>query len=157
MKQSNIKDLRENIETEFCDWFSDVKRIVEDVGSEISVPRIANSTTDGTTPEGYYRVNVAVPFLDHLHQEMSNRFDHESRVGNELFNLVPSIIITLSNLQPLAEGLLFWKLDMPSLLHFYEKLCCGKSTGQKDLKFLISLKICLQVLSAVMQTCIQIS
>ena len=73
---SNIKDLRENIETEFCDWLSDVKRIVEAVGS---IPRIAgkqiyhaNSTTDGATPEGY------------------------------------------SNLQPLAEGLLFWKVDMPS-------------------------------------------
>ena len=81
---SNIKDLRENIETEFSDWFSDVKGIVEAVGSEISVPRIAgkqiyraNSTTNGATPPGYYRVNVAAPFLDHLHQEMSSRFDHE--------------------------------------------------------------------------------
>lgn len=79
---ANIKDLRENIESEFCDWFSDVKRIVEAVGSEISVPRIAgkqihraNATANGATPEGYYRVNVAVPFLDHLHQEVSNRFD----------------------------------------------------------------------------------
>ena len=137
---------------------------MEAVGSEISVPRIAgkliyraNSTTDGATPEGYYRVNVAVPFLDHLHQEMSSRFDHENRVGNELFNLVPSIIITLSNLQPLAEGCPFGNLTCLHLLHFYVKLSCGKSTGQKDLKFLISLKICLQVLSAVMQTCIQIS
>ena len=74
---SNIKDLRENIETEFCDWLSDVKRIVEAVGS---IPRNAgkqiyhaNSTTDGATPEGY------------------------------------------SNLQPLAEGLLFWK-PLPSSL-----------------------------------------
>ena len=71
---SNIKDLRENIEREFCDWLSDVKRIVEAVGSEISVPQTAgkqihraNGTTDGATPEGYYRVNVAVTFLDHLH------------------------------------------------------------------------------------------
>ena len=52
---SNIKDLRGNFEMEFCDWFSDVKRIVEVVGSEISVPRIAgkqiycaNSTTEGS-------------------------------------------------------------------------------------------------------------
>ena len=28
---SNIKDLRENIEREFCDWLSDVKRIAEAV------------------------------------------------------------------------------------------------------------------------------
>ena len=60
--------------------FQMLKRIVEAVGSEISVPRIAgkqiycaNFTTDGATPEGYYRVNVAVPFLDHLHQEMSSQ------------------------------------------------------------------------------------
>ncbi|KAL5515718.1 hypothetical protein EMCRGX_G000923 [Ephydatia muelleri] len=64
----------------------DVKRFVEAAGSEISVPQIAgkhiyraNSTTDGAIPEGYYRVNVAVPFLDNLHQEMSSRFDHENR------------------------------------------------------------------------------
>ena len=34
---SNIKDLRENIEREFCDWFSDIKKIVEAVGSELCV------------------------------------------------------------------------------------------------------------------------
>ena len=42
---------------------------MEAVGSEVSVPRIAgkqtyraNATTHGATPEGNYRVNVAVPF-----------------------------------------------------------------------------------------------
>ena len=113
---------------------------MEAVGSEISVPRIAgkqiyraNSTTDGATPEGHYCVNVALPFLDHLHQEMSSRFDHENRVGNELFNLVPSIIITLSNLQ--RKVCSFGNLTCLRLLHFYVKLSCSKSTGQKDLKF----------------------
>ena len=61
-----------------------------DNGSEISVPRIAREqihrANADATPEGYYCVNVAVPFLDHLHREMSNRFDHENRVRNELFN-----------------------------------------------------------------------
>ena len=97
-----------------------LKDFVEAGGSEISVPRIAGkqinratATTDDATPEVYYRVNIAVPFIDYLHQDMSNRFDHENRVGNELINLVPSII-TLSKLQPLVDGLLFWKLDMPS-------------------------------------------
>ena len=99
-------------------------------------------------------MNVAVPFLDHLHQEMSNRFDHENRVGNILFNLVPSIIITLSNLQPLVDDL---NLICLRLHHFYVKLNCGKNTGQEDLNFVISLKICQQVLSTVMQMCIQIS
>ena len=31
-----------------------------------------------------------------------------------MFDIVPSIIITLSNLQPLVDGLLFLKLDIPS-------------------------------------------
>ena len=118
----------DNVERELCDWFLDVKRIVEAVGSEISVPRIAgkqihraNATTDVATPEGYYRVNVATPegyyrvnvatpegyyhvnvatpegyyhvnvaapLLDHLHQEMSNRFDHENRVRNKINCLI---------------------------------------------------------------------
>ena len=133
---------------------------MEAVGSEISVPRIAgkqihraNATTDGATPEGYY-----LPFLDHLHQEMSNRFDHENRVGNILFNLVPSIIITLSNLQPLVDGLRFWKLDMPSpssLLYeikFWQNYWTRKSELCDIPEYL-----CMQVLSTVMQTYIQIS
>ena len=40
------------------------------------------------TPEGYYHVNIAAPLLDHLHQEMSNRFDHENRVRNKINCLI---------------------------------------------------------------------
>ena len=40
----------------------------------------ANSVIQGGTTEDYYRMNVAVPFIDHLLQELLTRFEQENRV-----------------------------------------------------------------------------
>lgn len=76
----------------------DATRIANEIGSEISLPRIAgrqiyraNALADGATTEDYFRVNVAIPFVDHLEQQLLARFDVESRVGKDLFALVPSL------------------------------------------------------------------
>ena len=86
----NVKELRKNIKD---DWFVDATRIANEIGSEISLPRIAgrqiyraNALADGATTEDYFRVNVAIPFVDHLEQQLL-----ESRVGKDLFALVPSL------------------------------------------------------------------
>ena len=83
----NVKELRKNINSEFHEWYADAERISNDVGCEISVPRIAgrqtnraNSVIQGGTTEDYYRMNVAVPFIDHLLQELLTRFEQENRV-----------------------------------------------------------------------------
>ena len=55
----------------------DATRIENEVGSEIYLPRIAgrqiycaNALADGATTEDYFRVNVAIPFVDHLEQQL---------------------------------------------------------------------------------------
>ena len=42
---------------------------------------------------------MAIPFLDHMEQELNNRFHRDSMVGSHLFYLVPTLIINHSDLQ----------------------------------------------------------
>ena len=83
----NVKELRKNIKNEIHDWFVNATRIANEIGSEISMPRIAgrqiyrgNALADGATAEDYIRANVAIPFVDHLEQQLLARFDVESKV-----------------------------------------------------------------------------
>ena len=71
----HVKELRKNITSEFHDWYADAVRIIE-VGGEINVPRvagrqIANAVIKGETTEDYFRMNIAIPFVDHLQQEIN--------------------------------------------------------------------------------------
>ena len=97
---SDIKDLRNNVEEEFNIWFQDGVRIAEEIGVDITVPRLVgrqahlpNATTGHSTPgpEEYYRINVAIPFIDHLEAELTTRFNADNRVGCEISRLVSNI------------------------------------------------------------------
>ena len=62
------------------------------------------------TSEEYYRLNVVVPFLDHLLQELTSRFNPENRVGKDIFYLVPTIVINQTDLNQVTKGLIFGRL-----------------------------------------------
>ncbi|KAL5463414.1 hypothetical protein EMCRGX_G032308 [Ephydatia muelleri] len=89
---SDIKDLRNNVEEEFNIWFQDGVRIAEEIGVDITVPRL----------------------VDHLEAELTTRFNAENRVGCEIFRLVPTSIINDNDVQGLATKLLFWEVDIPT-------------------------------------------
>ena len=79
---------KKNTASEFHEWYADAVRISNEVGCEISVPRVAgrqtyraNSVMQGGTTEDYYRMNVAVPFIDHLLQELLTRFEPETELA----------------------------------------------------------------------------
>ena len=85
-----------NIEEECHEWFKDTSRLADKIGAAVSVPRITErqehrNIAPSLNPESYYRVNVAIPFIDHLSEEMSSRFSKDNRAGAETFSLVPSI------------------------------------------------------------------
>ena len=92
---SDIAIFRENIEKDFHDWLMDASRIGSELGIVLTVPRLsgrqqhrANADPENPDPEVYYRINVAIPFLDHMEQELNNRFHRDSMVGSHLFYLV---------------------------------------------------------------------
>ena len=53
----------------------------------------ANVVIQGETTHDYFCMNIAIPFIDHLQQEIITRFDAENRIGKDTFILVPAAII----------------------------------------------------------------
>ena len=84
-----------NIEEECHEWFEDASRLADKIGATVSVPRITGRQKDrnnapSVNSELHYRVNIAIPFIDHLLEEMSSRFSEDNRAGAEIFSMVPS-------------------------------------------------------------------
>ena len=82
------------------------------------MPRITGrqehrNNAPSVNPESHYRVNVAIPFIDHLLEEMSSRFSEDNRAGAEIFSLVLSVVVKHDSLRNLAEKLQFWQQDFP--------------------------------------------
>ena len=96
-----------------------------------------NGTTSHSTPgpEEYYRINVAIPIIDHLEAELTTRFNAENRVGCETFRLVPTSIINDNDVQGLVTKLLFWEVDIPTHHHFSQKLSNGSAIGRMQIIF----------------------
>ena len=92
--RSILKTMRTNVENEFQDWFKEAKQIANEVGADIKVPRYAHrqqhrANAPADTPLQYFKLNVGIPFLDHIDQEMSSRFCEENRPGRDLFLVGP--------------------------------------------------------------------
>ena len=86
-----------NIDKEFQDWFKEAKQIANEVGAYIKVPHYAHhqqhcANAPPDTPLQYFKLNVGIPFLDHIDQETSSRFCEENRPRRDLFLLVPSVV-----------------------------------------------------------------
>ena len=88
-------------------------------GPEITMPRVTGRQRHrGNAPritiEKYYRKNIAIPFLDHLTQEMHIRFSEEDRVGSVLFGLIPAKLeVIKSDVKAMTTKLMFWESDLP--------------------------------------------
>ena len=80
--------------------------------ASICLPGFYAPPTEKGNDYDYYRTNVAVPFIDHLLQELKTHYEQENRVG-KIFTLVPAAITNESNLSDLASRLQFWEIDMP--------------------------------------------
>ena len=114
-----VARVRSNIEEECHEWFEDASILADKIGATVSVPRITGrqehrNNAPSVNPESHYRVNVAIPFIEHLLEEMSSRFSEDNRIGAEIFPLVPSAVVKHDSLRNLAEKLQFWQQDLPT-------------------------------------------
>ena len=77
-------------------WFQDACKIADKVDAVVKAPRTCQKQTlrrnvPADSPKVYYKLNVAVPFLDHLLQEIKSRFTDKNRVAFKGISLIPSI------------------------------------------------------------------
>ena len=117
----NLKELQNKMDDEFSDWFVDANRLASKVETIIEIPRLCkrqtgrgNAITENSSTEDYYRINIAVPFVDHVVLEMTTRFHPDNRVGCDLFILLPAVCVVEKDLRGLSERLLFWEQDLPA-------------------------------------------
>lgn len=80
------------------EWFEDAPRLTDMIGTTVSVPRNTGrqkhrNNAPGINPDSHYRVNIAIPFIDHLLEKMSSRFSKDNRAGAEIFSLLPADLL----------------------------------------------------------------
>ena len=98
----------------------------------------SNTVIQGETTEDYFRMNIAIPFIDHLQQELITHFDAENRISKDIFIPVPTAIIKETNLNDLACRLQFWELDMPLPSPLLSKLKLWKMFWEQSGKSMLS-------------------
>ena len=110
-------ELRTNVNTHFNKIFLQAKRMGDAVHVEPSKCRVSgyqkhrpNAPTE--TVEDHYRINIAVPFLDHISVQLDQRFSSLSNTATSLLGLIPSIIIDRE--LDLHAAIELYSRDLPS-------------------------------------------
>ena len=91
----SIQKVRDSTEFYHKIWYDHVCSIAKTVDATVKKPRTASrqqhrSNLPATDVSSYYRVNVVVPFLDHLLNEMNTRFSSASCSAVKKFSIIAS-------------------------------------------------------------------
>ena len=83
--------MRENIDSEFKDVYAEAVSLAEKVGAVPSMPRVAarqqhRHNVPRETPEEYFRINTAIPFIDHVQESLDAKF-----TSNRYTNIKPYV------------------------------------------------------------------
>ena len=78
-------------------WFEEASSIAENIGAAVCFPRIVStqinrSNIPATNAVDYYKRNIAIPFLDHILNELSSRFSDEHLVAYNCISIVPAVM-----------------------------------------------------------------
>ena len=118
--KATYKRLRANLPTHFDEIYDQAVTMAEKVGVAPTAPRIAErqrhrANAPAIDPKEHYRVNVAVPFFDHIISELDDQFSSLTLRVSKLLGLVPSVIqesrVTAQQLTDLVD---LYKDDLPS-------------------------------------------
>lgn len=91
---AELKEMRADADQSFKAIFSSAKAIATEIGIEIKVPRVVarqvNRENYEGCPEAYYRRSIFIPFLDHLLEELNERFLRHRDLLLKIQNILPS-------------------------------------------------------------------
>ena len=94
-------------------------KICDEVGGHVEQPRLVGrqrhrANTPAESIYEYVKLNVMIPFLDHLLSQLNSRFSADSRTCTDIFVLVPELIVKTSeeDLITACEKLKFWSADL---------------------------------------------
>ena len=112
------KRTRESIQEGFINIYEQAERLGTAVNVQPSKPRTCirqrnRPNAEAETVEEWYRVNVAVPFLDHIIVELDSQFSAIAQTSTQLLGLVPSIMCSQDDLD-ISEAVELYHNDLPS-------------------------------------------
>ena len=107
---NELSSVRES-EDMFHSWYEQAESLAQEVGVIPEVPRVTSrqihrDNTEHDSVEEYYRRIVVLPLLDHLIQQMKERFGKTQRIVARLINLDHVCLEDLT---------LFYSDDLPSI------------------------------------------
>jgi hypothetical protein len=137
--------MRMNVDEEFAMIFEEIERRAEEVGVEITVPRVVGrqshrANTPSSNPQEYFRRTVMIPLLDHLTTELGERFSNEHKKVVQIIGLVPACIANsyagfqLAVPEQLTELVKTYKNDLPVPDLFHVEYASWVRHWQRQLK-----------------------
>ena len=116
------KELRKNFEVDFHKVYSQAERMATAVNVDPSKPRSCarqrnRPNAQVETVEEWYRVNVAVAFLDHIIAELDSQFSVLAQTASKLLGLVPLVICSKRDLD-LSDAVELYSEDFTSPKQF---------------------------------------
>lgn len=120
------RGLRMDIETDFNQVYKQSERMAAAVDIEPSKPRTCarqknRPNAEAVTVEEWYKVNVAIPFLDHIITELDSQFLALAQTASRLLGLVPSVLCSREDLD-ISEAVELYRTDLPSPELFDQEL-----------------------------------
>lgn len=115
--KSLYASIRSRIDVEFHKVYQQAERMGSSVNVHPSKPRsCAHQTNRPNAPaeslEDWYRINVAIPFIDHVITELDSKFTRLAKTASQLLSLVPSVMCD-SNVN-FSELIELYEDDLPS-------------------------------------------
>ena len=116
----------ESIQEGFIKIYEQAERLGTAVNVQPSKPRTCihqrnRPNAEAETVEEWYRVNVAVPFLDHIIVELDSQFSAIAQTSTRLLGLVPYIMCSQDDLD-ISEAVELYYDDLPSPELFDQEL-----------------------------------
>ena len=131
--QEELKEVREEVDDWYKIWFKSAIDMAEEAQTEMpSIPRRCSrqmqwANVEAEVPEVYYRRSLTIPFLDHILQEMEDRFSLNAKMATLGLCLVPSVISKTDNWQESVKDLAsLYQVDLPAPLSLHTELHCWK-------------------------------
>lgn len=112
------KQIRTNVHEDFSKVYKQAERMAVAVNVESSKPRTCarqrnRPNAQAETVEEWYKVNVVIPFLDHVVAELESQFSAVAQIASQLLGLVPSIMCSQEDLD-ISEAVQLYHDDLPS-------------------------------------------
>ena len=110
-----VKAIRSTIDTTFCQWYDEVLKLAEKIGTTENVPRKTSiqrnrSNTPSASPQEHYKRVVTIPLIDSFINQLEDRFHGDESHASVLLCLVPSVMISSRvQLPDHLHDFLYWK------------------------------------------------